>query len=398
MTQRKLRLLSTAFAALLIIPAAVTASPAEAQRVERGDSYGDRDRREHTRRDRAPGRDAGDRHRQRREAGRNENRRDTRGDGRRGDRDARGRGPGRNDARGRHPGRNDDARGRNHPGRNDARGRHPGRHDARDRRDQRRDHDWRNNRREYGSNRGHDSRRSAWERNRHRDVRDNRRDHRWTNNRHYRPGVHHDRRRWEYAQRRRDFYRDRARRQAQLRWIHHMNRGWSNSRHYGHWGPSNRWRYNTRYYSHNYDDRRFAYYDGLCRYDRNGSDGAIVGALLGALVGGAAAGDDNVGAGILLGAGFGAALGSGLNRLDNCDRAQYTYAMNYAFEYGEPYYWANPYSGVRGTIVVRETYYNAGRECRWGDAEIYMPDGTYNYDRVRMCRDAYGDWQVAHRQ
>lgn len=177
-----------------------------------------------------------------------------------------------------------------------------------------------------------------------------------------------------------------------------MNRGWSNTRVYGHWGPSNRWRYHQQYYRRSYNDRRFAYYDGLCRYDRNGSDGAIVGALLGALVGGAAAGDDSVGAGILLGAGFGAVLGSSLDRMDNCDRAQYHYAMNYAFEYGQPYYWTNPYSGVRGTIVVRETYYVSGRECRWGDAEIYMPDGTYSYDRVRMCRDGYGDWQVASRQ
>jgi surface antigen len=176
-----------------------------------------------------------------------------------------------------------------------------------------------------------------------------------------------------------------------------MNHGWNNSRYYGHWGPSSRWRYHRTYYNHGYNSRNFAYYDGLCRYNGNG-DGAVVGALLGALVGGYAASDDNVGAGILVGAGFGAVLGSSLERFDQCDRAQYHYAMNYAFEYGQPYYWANPYSGVRGAIVIRETYYNAGVECRWGDAEVYMPDGTYNYDRVRMCRDAYGDWQVARRQ
>jgi surface antigen len=176
-----------------------------------------------------------------------------------------------------------------------------------------------------------------------------------------------------------------------------MNHGWSNSRYYGSWGPSSRWRYNTRYYDYGYSNRQFAYYDGICRYNNNG-DGAVVGALLGAIIGGAAAGDDNVGAGILLGAGFGAALGSTVSRFDDCDRAQYHYAMNYAFEYGQPYYWGNPYSGVRGAVIIRETYYNAGVECRWGDAEIYMPDGTYNYDRVRMCRDAYGDWQVSQYQ
>ena len=156
-------------------------------------------------------------------------------------------------------------------------------------------------------------------------------------------------------------------------------------------------RYHTRYYDYGYDRRRFAYYDGVCRYDRNG-DGAAVGAILGAIIGGVAANDDDVGAGILLGAGFGALLGASVDRLDDCDRAQYHYAMNYAFEHGEPYYWGNPYSGIRGAIIIRESYNYRGYECRWGDAEIYMPDGTYNYDRVRMCRGEYGEWQVARHQ
>lgn len=176
-----------------------------------------------------------------------------------------------------------------------------------------------------------------------------------------------------------------------------MNHGWSNSRYYGHWGPSSRWRYHTRYYNHGYDRRRFAYYDGLCRYDGN-NDGAVIGAILGAIIGGAAANDDDTAIGILLGAGFGAALGNSIDRFDDCDRAQYQYAMNYAFEYGEPYYWANPHSGIRGSIIIRENYRYGGNECRWGDAEIYMPDGTYRLDEVRMCRDAYGEWQVARRQ
>lgn len=208
---------------------------------------------------------------------------------------------------------------------------------------------------------------------------------------------HRDRRRWEWSQRRRDFYRDHRRHTTHIILVSHLNRGWSHSRYYGHYGPSSRWRYHRRYYDYGYDRRQFSYYDQVCRYDRNG-DGAVVGALLGAIIGGAAAHDDDVGVGILLGAGFGALLGSSVDRMDNCDRAQFQYGINYAFEYGQPYYWANPHSGMRGTIIVRETYYYGGAECRWGDAEIYMPDGTYNYERVRMCRDAYGDWQVARHQ
>lgn len=443
MTPSKIRLLGTA---LILIPAVLTTAPVGAQPPQRGAADhqrdGDGDRGSWRNRDRRPQEDNaardnrwrnnGDRGDRRRDgAGAEPPRRDPavlspRGDGLRGgpeggprrpDRDLRpGRGPDRRPSTDSPPVRRDFDSGRR-----------DGVHDRRwDRRDQsdmvydrrrdgvqdrpagpRRDRDgrWDGDRRDQGwdgdrrrdprwDGRGRrDGRDSGWDGNR-RDDRDDRWDH---DRRDYRWDNRHDRRRWEYAQRRRDFYRDRARRQAQLRWIHHMNSGWSTPRYYGHWGPSNSWRYHRTYYTHGYDRRQFAYYDGICRYERNG-DGAVVGALLGALIGGAAANDDDVGAGILIGAGFGAVLGSSLSSFDSCDRAQYHYAMNYAFEYGQPYYWTNPYSGVRGTVVVRETYYIQGVECRWGDAEIYMPDGTYNYDRVRMCRDAYGDWQVARNQ
>ena len=215
------------------------------------------------------------------------------------------------------------------------------------------------------------------------------------NPRGHRPGNYrNDHRRREFAQRRRAFYHSDHR--NSIRWVHHMNVGW-NRPYYGHYGPSTRWRYNSRYYDYGYNNRQFAYYDQACRYDRNGN-GTAVGAVLGAIIGGAAANGDNVGTGILLGAGFGALLGSAVSQLDDCDKVQYQYAMNYAFENGQAYYWGNPYSGVRGSITIRETYSYANTECRWGDAEIYMPDGTYNYDRVRMCRDAYGDWEVARQQ
>lgn len=420
MTPRKIRLLGTALAALVLVPLALDAVPAEAQRYERGGdrdsdrgSWRNRDRSPQAdnpgRRDRRPGsEDRGDRHREL--AGTPPPRREAR--------DAPDRGPRRPERdfrpdrrpppqvnpgvpaerRAFDPGRREDVRDRRdswrdrrdtvaNPPRDIVQTQH------RDRRDPRWDRDgrWDDDRQRDPRWNDRDRRDPRWNNDRRRDNRwdHDRRDRRWDNR--------DDRRRWEYARRRHDFYHDRARREAQLRWIHHMNTGWSSSRYYGHWGSSDRWRYHRTYYNHGYDRRRFAYYDGICRYDGNG-EGAVVGALLGALVGGAAANDDSVGAGILIGAGFGAVLGSSLSRIDNCDRAQYHYAMNHAFEYGQPYYWANPYSGVRGTVVIRETYYVQGVECRWGDAEIYMPDGTYNYDRVRMCRDAYGDWQVARHQ
>lgn len=176
-----------------------------------------------------------------------------------------------------------------------------------------------------------------------------------------------------------------------------MNYGWSNSNYYGYYGPSTRWRYHRRYYDYGYDRRNFAYYDQVCHYSGN-NNGAAIGAILGAIVGGVAANDDDVGVGILLGAGFGALLGSSASHFDDCDRGQYQYAMNYAFEHNEPYYWANPQSGIRGSVVIRDSWYTDGNECRSGDAEIYMPDGTYTNDEVTMCRDNYGEWQVSRYQ
>jgi surface antigen len=200
-----------------------------------------------------------------------------------------------------------------------------------------------------------------------------------------------------WVDRRRDFWRDRTRLRNSTRWIFHLNRGWGHDRYYGHWGRPTRWNYHTHYYTRGYDRRQFAYYDGICSYRDNGQ-ATVIGAVLGAVIGGAAANDDDVLVGALLGAGIGGLFGNAVGRLDDCDKAQLHYGAQYAFEYGEPYYWGNPYTGVRGVLTIRDTYYLDNYECRYGDAEIYMPDGSYNYEQVRMCRDDYGDWFVAPNQ
>ncbi|WP_421792346.1 hypothetical protein [Hyphobacterium sp.] len=150
------------------------------------------------------------------------------------------------------------------------------------------------------------------------------------------------------------------------------------------------WHYHTRYYDRGYARYNFNYYDRGCR---SNGDQVLAGAILGALFGAAVADDDA--AGILLGGFFGAGIGSALN---DCDRGQFHYAVSHSFTHGSPYYWHNPYSGVRGVVYARDWYDYGGRRCRWGDAEIYMPDGSFVVDEVRMCRDAYGRWQVARHQ
>ena len=92
---------------------------------------------------------------------------------------------------------------------------------------------------------------------------------------------------------------------------------------------------------------------------------------------------------------MGAGLGAALN---DCDRGQYRYGLQSAFITDQPYYWANPYSGVRGVVRAGDWHRWGPRQCRWGDAEIFLPNGRVTYDRVRMCQDAYGRWEVARRQ
>lgn len=150
------------------------------------------------------------------------------------------------------------------------------------------------------------------------------------------------------------------------------------------------WRYHAYYYDRGYDRYDWRYYDRVCR---SSGDTVIAGALLGALFGAAVA--DDSGSGALFGGFLGASVGYGLN---DCDRGQYRYAVHYAFSNNSPYYWHNPHSGVRGVVYARDYYNYGNRRCRYGDAEIYMPDGSVEYDQVRMCQDAYGRWQVANYQ
>ncbi len=164
-------------------------------------------------------------------------------------------------------------------------------------------------------------------------------------------------------------------------------RAWSNR----YYRPArNAWRYHAYYYDRGYNRHNYRYYDRACH--RNG-DSVVAGALLGALFGAAVYDDDAAGA--LFGGFLGASVGYGLN---DCDRGQYRYAVNYAFTNNTPYYWHNPHSGVRGVVYARDYYTYGNRRCRLGDAEIYMPDGSLEYDQVRMCQDRYGRWQVANYQ
>ncbi|MGJ3233225.1 MAG: hypothetical protein ACFE0P_15650 [Oceanicaulis sp.] len=159
-------------------------------------------------------------------------------------------------------------------------------------------------------------------------------------------------------------------------------------RHYGH-PPRHNWRYHQRYHDR-YARYSFHYNDRFCRAD---GDAVIAGALIGAILGGAAY--DGDGGAVLAGGLIGAGLGSAVN---DCDRGQYRYAVHSAFTHDRPYYWHNPYSGVRGVVYARDWHQYRSRQCRWGDAEIYLPNGQVTYDRVRMCRDRYGRWEVASRQ
>ncbi|MCC5996601.1 MAG: hypothetical protein JJU18_09570 [Oceanicaulis sp.] len=160
-------------------------------------------------------------------------------------------------------------------------------------------------------------------------------------------------------------------------------------RHIHHYPVRNNWRYHTRFTTH-YSRHNFNYVDSFCRPR---GDAVIAGALIGAIFGAAVTDGDPYGylGGGLLGAGIGASL-------NDCDRGHYTYGVYQSFNTGNPFYWHNPHSGVRGVVYARDYHTWNSRQCRWGDAEIFMPNGQVAYDRVRMCRDGYGQWQVARLQ
>ncbi|TGY88497.1 hypothetical protein E5163_11820 [Marinicauda algicola] len=223
-----------------------------------------------------------------------------------------------------------------------------------------------------------------WERRheRHEDRYDRRHD-----RRDYRAARHDDR--WDHDRRyghydsydrydRHDRYRDYA------RYDRYSHRRYVGPRHH-----RQDWRYHRRYYDR-YSTTDFHYYDGFCR---SSGDELIIGALIGALIGGAAS--DGDGGAILAGGLIGGGIGASLN---GCDRSQYHYATHYAFTHDRPAYWHNPYSGVYGVIYARDYHSYGQRRCRWGDAEIYMPNGEIVYDRVRMCLNRYGYWEVARDQ
>ena len=48
----------------------------------------------------------------------------------------------------------------------------------------------------------------------------------------------------------------------------------------------------------------------------------------------------------------------------------------------------------RGVVRAGDWHRWGPRQCRWGDAEIFLPNGRVTYDRVRMCQDAYGRWDA----
>ncbi|WBQ11077.1 hypothetical protein L2D01_04650 [Hyphomonadaceae bacterium ML37] len=171
--------------------------------------------------------------------------------------------------------------------------------------------------------------------------------------------------------------------------LHHAPRTRVVYRHINHYPVRNNWRYHTRYQTH-YSSRTFNYVDSFCRPS---GDSVIAGALIGALFGAVVSDGDAYGylGGGLLGAGIGASL-------NDCDRGHYTYGVHQSFSSGNPFYWHNPHSGVRGVVYARDYHTWNSRQCRWGDAEIFMPNGQVAYDRVRMCRDGYGQWQVARLQ
>ena len=128
--------------------------------------------------------------------------------------------------------------------------------------------------------------------------------------------------------------------------------------------------------------------------------GAIVGAGLGALAGAAIGRGGGRTAAIIIGATAGALIGSAIGaKLDADDRRRREAALAQTMEVtpvGTTTSWANPQSGVRGTITPRTppTRANTGEVCRDADETITLRDGSTITERTRSCKRADGSWEV----
>ncbi|MEK9677629.1 MAG: RT0821/Lpp0805 family surface protein [Rhodospirillaceae bacterium] len=125
--------------------------------------------------------------------------------------------------------------------------------------------------------------------------------------------------------------------------------------------------------------------------------GGAVGVFAGSQFGGGTGNLIFMIAGGLVGAGAGYSMGDELLPSDKSTFERSTvYAMNHAAD-GQQVNWANPETGVAGTIKPTRSYYaGQDRYCRDFTASIAVKSGVGSGD-ARACRIAGGNWFIDER-
>jgi len=119
--------------------------------------------------------------------------------------------------------------------------------------------------------------------------------------------------------------------------------------------------------------------------------GRGVGAVIGGLIG-AASGDNNRGARVLVGALVGSLIGGSIGKsMDARDRANQRTALE-SNRTNQPMAWTNPDSGNRYRVTPTRTYRSANNApCREYETEAFVR-GQRQVFRGRACRDNSGNW------
>ena len=132
------------------------------------------------------------------------------------------------------------------------------------------------------------------------------------------------------------------------------------------------------------------------------SVGPMVGTAVGALIGGFVGGYFGGGAGQVVFTLIGGAVGAGVgysisNQLLPSDITRFRKSAKIAMENlsdGQLHSWANPLTGVAGTIKPVRTYYAAqGMFCRDFEATIAVTNGIGGATS-RACRTTDGEWHL----
>jgi surface antigen len=126
--------------------------------------------------------------------------------------------------------------------------------------------------------------------------------------------------------------------------------------------------------------------------------GSLLGSILGNVIGNIVPGGNSIAGQVLRSqaGNIGSLIGSSIGaQLDAEDQAKLAAATRGAISSGSARSFANPKTGVRGSVKVTSAPNDSnGRQCRTAQQEIKLKDGRTLTDQISACKGANGKWDV----